>query len=200
MRNKGPADRRANVRRVITSVASFSLALAGLLLYLSEASENHPDALRYSKGAVTERVWQLLLVEDNVPDVALMREALRESGFRFELHTAANAQAALAFLFQRPPYPRAPRPDLVLLDLNLGHTSGLEVLHTAKTSEALSGIPMVVFTSSARELDVLEAYRSHANSYVRKPPDLDRYFATVGSILSYWLTVTRHPRGAPEFA
>ena len=130
----------------------------------------------------------ILLVEDNPADARLVREALAESDVTADLHWVSSGEEALSFLRRKAPYPNAPTPDLVLLDLNLPGLRGQEVLCEIKQDPALLSIPVVVLTSSAARQDVLDAYGSHVNSYVVKPADFDQFLALVDTIRSYWLT------------
>jgi two-component system, chemotaxis family, response regulator Rcp1 len=130
----------------------------------------------------------ILLVEDNPADARLVREALVESDVSAELHWVSSGEDALSFLRHRPPYPDAPTPDLVLLDLNLPGLKGQEVLVEIKHDPALLSIPVVVLTSSNARQDVLDAYRAHVNSYVVKPADFGQFLDLVGTLRTYWLT------------
>ena len=130
----------------------------------------------------------ILLIEDNPADARLVREALAESDITAELHWVSSGEDALSFLRHSEPFSDAPRPDLVLLDLNLPGLRGQEVLSEIKQDPALLSIPVVVLSSSGARQDVLDAYASHVNSYVVKPADFDQFLALVGTIRGYWLT------------
>ena len=136
---------------------------------------------------------EILLVEDSPADVRLTREALREAKVANELHTVADGVLALAFLHRRPPYENAPRPDLILLDLNLPRMDGREVLNDIKSTPDLRTIPVVVLTSSDAEEDVARSYDLHANCYVRKPVELQSFLDVIQSIDDFWLSVVRLP-------
>jgi len=138
---------------------------------------------------------EILMVEDNPGDVRLTREALKGGKVLNRLHVAEDGVAALDFLYRRPPYQDAPRPDLVLLDLNLPKMDGREVLARIKSDESLRLIPVVVLTTSQAEEDVLRAYRLNANCYVTKPVDLHQFNRIVQAIEEFWLTVVRLPPG-----
>ncbi|MGZ8376214.1 MAG: response regulator [Gemmatirosa sp.] len=140
------------------------------------------------------RALELLLVEDNPGDVELVREALRELP-PLRLSVVHDGVDALAFLRAQGPHAGAPRPDLVLLDLNLPKLDGLGVLSEAKGDDALRDIPIVMLTSSRAASDVRRAYALHVNCYVAKPVDLDHYFATVRAVVEFWGTVALRPRG-----
>lgn len=136
---------------------------------------------------------RILLVEDNPGDVRLTREALRDAKMVNELHVASDGVEALAFLRREPPYTTAPRPDLILLDLNLPRVDGREVLSAIKSSPELRTIPVVVLTSSGAEEDVARSYDLHANCYVRKPVELQSFLHVVQTIDDFWLSVVRLP-------
>jgi CheY-like chemotaxis protein len=139
------------------------------------------------------RVVELLLVEDNPGDVELTREALEEARVRNRLSVVDDGVQALAFLRRTGRYADAPRPDLVLLDLNLPRKDGREVLAEIKADPELRRIPVVVLTTSEAERDVLAAYELHANAYIVKPVDLDQFLAVVRSVEGFWLTVVKFP-------
>lgn len=138
-------------------------------------------------------VAQFLLVEDNPGDVRLTREALKESKLKNNLSVVGDGVDALAFLRRQPPYENAPRPDVILLDLNLPRKSGREVLAEIKADPDLRRIPVVVITSSEAEQDVIASYDLHVNCYVTKPVDLDQFIKVVRSISEFWLTIVRLP-------
>jgi chemotaxis family two-component system response regulator Rcp1 len=134
-----------------------------------------------------ERTHHILIVEDNPGDVRLIVEALGELPFRTESHVASDGQQALDFLQRRGDYEDAPRPDLVLLDLNLPKLSGREVLARVKQDPALRRIPVTVLTSSAAEEDVMNSYDLHANCYVTKPMRYERFVSVLTAISEFWL-------------
>ena len=136
---------------------------------------------------------QILLVEDSPGDVRLTREALRDAKICNELHVVRDGEAALAFLRGEGEYAGAPRPDIVLLDLNLPRKDGREVLEEMKADDDLRRIPVIVLTTSLAEQDVLRSYDLHVNAYVTKPLDLDGFVAVVRSIESFWLSIVRLP-------
>lgn len=141
----------------------------------------------------TGRPAEFLLVEDNPGDVRLTREALRESKVRNNLSVVGDGEEALKFLRRHSPYENAPRPDIILLDLNLPKKDGREVLSEIKSDSALKRIPVVVITSSEAEQDILQTYDLHVNCYVTKPVDLDQFIKVVRSIEDFWLTIVRLP-------
>jgi chemotaxis family two-component system response regulator Rcp1 len=136
---------------------------------------------------------EILLVEDNPGDVRLTIEGLRESKVRNNLHVAADGVIALAFLRREPGYEHAPRPDLILLDLNLPRKDGREVLAEVKADPELKRIPIVVLTTSSAEQDVLRSYELQAASYITKPVDLEQFITVVKSIEDFWLTIVTFP-------
>jgi two-component system, chemotaxis family, response regulator Rcp1 len=137
---------------------------------------------------------QILLVEDSVGDVRLTREAFKDAKVHISLHVASDGTEALAFLKREGEHANAPRPDLILLDLNLPKKDGREVLEEIKDSPTLKSIPVVVLTTSASEVDILRSYRLHANCYITKPVGLDGFLEVVKSIDSFWLSVVQLPR------
>lgn len=143
------------------------------------------------------RAIEILMVEDNPGDVRLTREAFKEGKVRNELHVAEDGVAALDFLYRRPPHQQAPRPDLILLDLNLPKKDGREVLETIKSDPSLKTIPVVILTTSQAEEDVIRAYHLSANCYVTKPVDFEQFMRIVQTIEEFWLSVvTLPPRSA----
>jgi two-component system, chemotaxis family, response regulator Rcp1 len=145
-------------------------------------------------SAATGRSIEILLVEDNPGDVRLAIEALRESKVRNNLHVARDGVEGLAFLRRQEAYADAPRPDLILLDLNLPRKDGREVLAEIKADPALHTIPVVILTTSRAEQDVLRSYELQANCYITKPVDLDQFITVVKSIEDFWLTIVTLPR------
>ena len=136
---------------------------------------------------------EILLVEDNAGDVRLTREALREGKVYSNLHWAKDGVEALEFLRREGNHADAPRPDIILLDLNLPKKDGREVLAVIKSDDQLMQIPVVVLTTSKAEEDVLRSYALHANCFITKPVDLDKFILVVKSIDRFWLTVVTLP-------
>ena len=137
----------------------------------------------------------ILLVEDNEGDARLAKEAMRDSKIRNTLHHVFDGEEALDFLRRKGPYAQSPRPDLILLDLNLPRKDGREVLAEIKSDADLKCIPVVVLTVSSAEEDVLKSYNLHANCYITKPIDLHQFMKVVHSIEDFWLTIVRLPDG-----
>jgi two-component system, chemotaxis family, response regulator Rcp1 len=135
----------------------------------------------------------ILLVEDNPADERLTREALKEGKVYSNLHWAKDGVEAMAFLRREGKYAAAPRPEIILLDLNLPRKDGREVLQEIKADDNLKRIPIVVLTTSKAEEDVLRTYNLHANCYVTKPVDLEKFMVVVKSIDVFWLTVVTLP-------
>jgi two-component system response regulator len=135
----------------------------------------------------------VLLVEDNPGDVRLTREALKDAKVHLELHVVSDGQVAMDFLLRLGPYTKSPRPDLILLDLNLPIKDGREVLGEIKAHPILKSIPVVVLTTSASDVDIEKSYLLHANCYITKPVDLDGFLKVVNSIDEFWLSVVRLP-------
>jgi CheY-like chemotaxis protein len=135
----------------------------------------------------------VLLVEDDPGDVLLIEEAFEHNKVRNTLHHVADGEEALAFLRREGPYADAARPDLVLLDLNLPRKDGREVLEEVKADPDLRTIPVVVLTTSEAEEDILRSYDLHANAYVTKPVDFDRFIEVVRLIDDFFVTVVKLP-------
>jgi chemotaxis family two-component system response regulator Rcp1 len=135
----------------------------------------------------------ILLVEDNPADVRLTIEALEEERVTGRMHVARDGEEALAFLRREDPHRAAPRPAMVLLDLNLPRKNGMEVLEELKRDPELGTIPVVVLTTSTARSDILRSYELHANAYVVKPLDLDEFQAAIRSIKVFWLGISRLP-------
>jgi CheY-like chemotaxis protein len=138
----------------------------------------------------------VLLVEDSPTDVLMVREALRDSALPIRLHVAQDGAQALDFLHQRREHAEAPRPAVMLLDLNLPRKDGREVLAEIKAHPELRRIPVVVLTTSRDEEDVLRSYDLHANCYVTKPVGLEQFLQVVRAIDDFWLAVVRLPPSA----
>jgi chemotaxis family two-component system response regulator Rcp1 len=137
----------------------------------------------------------MLLVEDNPGDARLAMEALKESKLINSLHHVEDGVAALDFLRNKGNYAGKPRPDLIILDLNLPKKDGREVLEEIKNDDDLKRIPVVILTISKAEEDILRSYNLHANCYVTKPLDLDQFMKVVKSIEDFWLTIVKLPNG-----
>ena len=136
----------------------------------------------------------ILLVEDSPSDVRLVQEALRESKIRNVFHVVEDGEDAVAFLHGEGEYEGSPRPDLILLDLNLPGMDGREVLTYVKSHEELRDIPVVVITTSEAHEDIQQTYRSYANCYITKPVDLDQFVKVIRSIEDFWLTIVKLPK------
>ena len=135
----------------------------------------------------------ILLVEDNAGDVRLTREALREGGIDVELAAVPDGEQALAYLRREGEHADAPRPDLVLLDLNLPKKNGLEVLEEIRADEDLRRLPVVMLTTSASARDVAACYDRGVNCYVVKPLDLDEFTRLIQAIHSFWFETAQLP-------
>ena len=136
---------------------------------------------------------EILLVEDNPADVRLTQEALKEGKVYNNLHWAKDGVEALDFLRRKGKFEGAPRPDIILLDLNLPKKDGREVLQDIKNDDKLKRIPVVILTTSKAEEDVLKSYNLHANCYVTKPVDVSEFIDKVRSIEDFWLTIVKLP-------
>lgn len=135
------------------------------------------------------------MVEDNQSFVSLMIEALKESQVLTNLYVVMDGVEAMAFLRRESKYAHAHTPDLILLDLNLPKKKGLKVLEEIKNDPDMKRIPVVIFTVSSAEQDILKSYNLHANCYIIKPKDLDEFIDVVKSILNFWFTVVKLPPG-----
>lgn len=136
----------------------------------------------------------ILLVEDEPADARLTQIALQKAKLHNVLHIVRDGEEALDFLHQRGNHVEAPRPDLVLLDLNLPRISGYGVLEEIRSSDFLSMIPVIVLTTSAAQRDIVESYKRNANCYISKPVGAEEFLAVVRSIEEFWLTIVKLPR------
>lgn len=136
---------------------------------------------------------EMLLAEDNPGDVRLIREALKLNKIYNTLHVVQDGVEALAFLRREEPFVDAPRPALILLDINMPRMNGLELLEVIKHDDDLKTIPVVMLTTSDAERDVLASYRNHANCYITKPVDMRQFTKIVRELEEFWLTIVRLP-------
>lgn len=143
------------------------------------------------------RAAEILLVEDNPGDVRLTMEAMRESKMRNRVTVVSDGEQAIDYLQRRGRFAGATRPDLILLDLNLPKKDGREVLQEIKAVEELRRIPVVVLTTSKAEDDICRTYDLHANCYITKPMDLDRFIEVVQQIEGFWLSIVSLPDRQP---
>ncbi len=141
------------------------------------------------------KLVDILLVEDNEGDARLAMEAMRDSKIRNTLHHVSDGEEAMAFLHKAGKYAKAPRPDLVLLDLNLPKKDGRQVLAEIKNDDGLKRIPVVILTVSSAEEDILKSYNLHANCFITKPIDLSQFMKVVRSVEDFWLTIVKLPNG-----
>jgi CheY-like chemotaxis protein len=143
--------------------------------------------------AISGRPIEILLVEDNPEDAALTIETLREGRIRNHITLVEDGVLAMDFLRRKEPYTLAPRPDLILLDLQLPRKNGREVLTEVKEDRDLKRIPVVIMTTSSAEQDIFESYNLHANCYLTKPVELDDFIEVVRKIENFWLSVVKLP-------
>lgn len=148
-----------------------------------------------ARAAARPKLAEVLLVDDSSGDVRLTREAFRGVG-AIHLHVASDGVDAMAFLLQQSPHEDAPRPDLILLDLNLPRMDGREVLARIKGDDDLKSIPTVILTTSNADADIIRSYESQANAYLTKPVLLDVFIGMVESINDFWLVKARLPSRA----
>ena len=144
----------------------------------------------------TAKMVEILLVEDNMGDIRLTKEALKEGNIPNHLNTVMDGAEAIKFLFREGKYKDAQRPDIILLDLNLPKKDGKEVLAKIKADEELKSIPVVVLTTSTSEADIHKAYDLHANCYITKPVDFNKFIEVVKSIEEFWLNLVKLPSEA----
>ena len=137
---------------------------------------------------------EVLLVEDSPGDVRLTKEAFRDANSSIHLHVVSDGVEAMAFIRREGAHARAPRPDLILLDLNLPKMDGREVLANVKEDAGLKTIPTVILTTSEAEADILKSYQLQANCYLSKPAQLDAFESLVKSINDFWLTKVKLPQ------
>jgi two-component system response regulator len=139
------------------------------------------------------KLIEILLIEDNAGDARLAREALRDAKVANNLNWVPDGVEGLAYLRREEKYQTAPRPDLILLDLNLPRKDGREVLSEIKADDRFKRIPVVILTTSQAEEDILKAYHLNANCYISKPVDLDQFIKVVKCIEDFWLTIVKLP-------
>ncbi len=135
----------------------------------------------------------ILLVEDNPVDVRMTQEAFKDYRVANNLHFVTDGQAGLDFLYQRGEYTDAPRPDLILLDLNLPKKDGREILEVIKADDNLRAIPVIILTTSALDKDIMGSYCHNANAFITKPIEFDDFVTMMRSIGDFWLTFVRLP-------
>ncbi|HTY33156.1 response regulator [Mycobacterium sp.] len=146
-----------------------------------------------TSAASAGRAIEILLVEDDPGDELITREAFEHNKLKNNLHVAHDGEEGLDFLYRRGPFDGAPRPDLILLDLNLPKYDGRQLLEQVKSDPDLARIPVVVLTTSSAEEDILRSYELHANAYVTKPVDLDQFINAVRQIDEFFIQVVRLP-------
>ena len=142
---------------------------------------------------MSERPVAILLVEDNPADVQITLTALRDARSPTDVHVVGDGEEAITFLKREGPHAGAPRPDLVFLDLSLPKMDGYQVLEAMKADPMLRRIPVVVISTSSREVDIARAYDEQISAYLIKPPDIDQYFAAIRSLKELWLHAAEPP-------
>ena len=140
-----------------------------------------------------DRLIEVLMVEDSPDDVELAREALREGKLGIGLHVSADGVEGLAFLRREGKHAEAPAPDLILLDLNMPRMDGRELLAEIKADEELARIPVVVLTTSEAERDIVASYKLHANCFISKPVDFEKFIEIVQAIEEFWFKIVKLP-------
>ena len=136
---------------------------------------------------------EILIVEDNEGDVGLIEEVFEEAKIKNNIHVAEDGEEAVLYLRGKGKFSGSPRPDIIILDLNLPKKDGREVLREIKEDSNLKNIPVVVLTTSGAEKDIIRAYELHANAYVTKPIDFDQFINVIGSIVNFWLEIVKLP-------
>lgn len=137
---------------------------------------------------------EILLIEDSLGDIRLTQEALKEGKIKNNLSICHDGIEAMAFLRQEGQYKDSPKPDLILLDLNMPRKNGIEVLQELKTDEKLKFIPTVILTTSAADTDIMDSYNLNANCYITKPVDFEQFIKVIRSIEDFWLTIVKLPK------
>ncbi len=145
------------------------------------------------KEGVVGKPIEILLVEDNSGDIRLTKEALYESKLKNNLYIVRDGEEAMEFIRKEGKYEAMPRPDLILLDLNLPKKDGRQVLAEIKKDDYLKRIPVVVLTTSSADEDIMRSYNLHANCFITKPVDLDQFMDVVKSIEGFWFTIVKLP-------
>jgi DNA-binding response OmpR family regulator len=140
----------------------------------------------------------ILLVEDNPADARLIKEVFKDTKIKNELYVVKDGVDAMALLNQENEYANIPRPDVILLDLNLPRKDGREVLKELKEDDTLKSVPIVVLTTSSAEEDIIRTYNNHANCYITKPVDFDQFLKVINAIEDFWLTVVSLPSNLNE--
>jgi CheY-like chemotaxis protein len=135
----------------------------------------------------------ILLVEDNPADVRLTQEALINGKVIHDMHVVSDGVEALAFLLQDEPFTQAPRPDLILLDLNMPRKNGHETLSVIKADPDLASIPVIILTTSSDDEDIKMSYDLHANGYIVKPVDIEQFFSTIQQLKEFWMSIVMLP-------
>lgn len=136
------------------------------------------------------KLANILLVEDNEGDILLTQEAFEESQIKTEINVTRNGQEALDYLYKRGDFTQVKKPDLILLDINIPVFNGHEVLKKIKSDPVLKKIPVIMLTTSSNEKDIEKAYENHANSYVRKPLNMEDFLKAILKIKEFWLQIT----------
>lgn len=137
----------------------------------------------------------ILLVEDNPADARLIEEVFKEAKIKNRLYVVKDGVEAMAFLDQEGEFEDTPKPDIILLDLNLPRKDGREVLKEIKENEDLKSIPVVILTTSSAKEDIIKTYSNYANCYITKPVDFDQFLKVINSIEDFWLKVVKLPKG-----
>ena len=150
-------------------------------------------ASHWNRTLMMADLFTILLVEDNPADVRLTQEALKNGKVKHNLYVVTDGVEAMEFLHREGVYPDAPRPDIILLDLNMPRKDGREVLAEIRANPELTGIPVVILTTSQDEADILNTYDQFANGYIVKPVDLEQFFTIIKSLKQFWMSIVKLP-------
>ena len=163
------------------------------MLNRNQVKEAHLSSpLKNFKMSMSE--IHILLVEDNEGDIVLTLEALKEAKLRNRISVVRDGEEAMQFLFKEGKYTKAETPQLILLDINLPRMDGNEVLNRIKIHPELKRVPVVILTTSSSEKDIHEAYNNHANCYITKPVDLDKFIDVIHTIEDFWISIVQLPK------
>jgi two-component system, chemotaxis family, response regulator Rcp1 len=177
-------------------------SISGMILNMIARKMKRPMIERYRLAEIKfsnpapdrPGILDILLVEDNPGDARLIIEVLRDGKFLARIHHVVDGEEAMTFLRRQPPYENMPRPEFVLLDLNMPRKNGWEVLKEIRATSELTSLPVIILSTSEAETDIDRAYAHHANCFLNKPIDLDEFVRTIGLLKDFWLTAVRLPK------
>lgn len=185
----------SHLRRLTLSILFGRPGYDDVILHLKAKGDQEALNAFCGRGeTMTQATVEILLVEDSEPDILLTQEAFEDASVRNRLHVARDGEEALSFLKRQGRFASAPRPDVILMDINMPRKNGLEVLGEIKASPEFSNIPVLMLTTSQAEEDVQQAYARHANGYVVKPVGFENFLNAIRAFEQFWLTFVRLPR------